>query len=595
MCWGAGPTLFFVAVESAVIAYLWHRNQLYDRDNVAFHSILLLQEIIQLLIWLSDPPPYPGPGGESLYNCSAANKGLSWLVAVTIWGVPYWWGHVATKAIAVPKEKFLPPGLAISRTKPYVTFDTGPGAQLKTYNTILRAQKRWAARFVVWMTCAMTGSRVLGLSLVGGKWPACTTAGPWGHQVWGPSVLVPIGVPARLLLAVTYVALCGTAIKLWARESYAIHVCLVGGSGSQTLVLLLLGIGWEAGAVWCFMASACCVGYLFEPYLFRRFGFAYRFGLNRTVFHVPRWVPGCGGRALPPMTSEWGVEQREARERAERERVNDPALWSDKDYRVFARKLAECVASGAAGARTFVAAVPGADPHARDPRDVVVGQLLQVVGAEPGPEADGGDHAPLPKGRPALLLHVFGHRDGGSVPAPNAAALHRREHVPLFTHGATRERRWADTGDLVGCAPAVVLVPLALSFQLLGVPEFDLLLDGSRMPEQTARKTWEALDHGAHWTFEMQQRRRDRAGGPNTVIAAADAGGRALFIASDAYVGKKGGYVFKKGRRGVGYYLDKCELERLSERAAGDPAAEGGMEAAGENEELDPLLPVVVR
>ncbi len=96
----------------------------------------------------------------------------------------------------------------------------------------------------------------------------------------------------------------------------------------------------------------------------------------------------------------------------------------------------------------------------------------------------------------------------------------------MFEHASgTRERRWADTDDLVGCQPATVRVPLALSFQLMGVPGFDLIsasgdgFNGDRMPQPTAKRLWKALKAPKYWSENQEQMRQTRAGTrPNEVF-----------------------------------------------------------------------------
>ena len=214
MCWGVGPTLFFVVVEFSVCAFVWRRNQLYDRDNVFFHVPLLLQEFLQLLIWLTDPDPYHGPGSETLYSCGAGNRVASWLVAVTVWALPLWCNVASTRAIPVPTPKFHPVG------------------GLEKYLSFRKRHLTLAGRFLLWLTGGMTVLTWLDL------WPACTTVGPWGHQVWGPAILIPGGMIPKLILTYGYVGLAATGILQWARESYAIKVFVISAAGTQTLVLL---------------------------------------------------------------------------------------------------------------------------------------------------------------------------------------------------------------------------------------------------------------------------------------------------------------------------------------------------------------------
>ncbi len=51
MCWSPTVSLAFALGETIALLFLWRRRARFDRDNVLLHLPLVVQEVLQALLW----------------------------------------------------------------------------------------------------------------------------------------------------------------------------------------------------------------------------------------------------------------------------------------------------------------------------------------------------------------------------------------------------------------------------------------------------------------------------------------------------------------------------------------------------------------
>ncbi|CAD7940368.1 unnamed protein product [Amoebophrya sp. A120] len=98
MCWSPQVAGGFAFAETLILIYLYRRNWLFDRSNVYFQIPLVLQEILQALLWPFVERTRMGNywweatwEDPALHRCSYANSVLSWLIAVVVNGTMVVW------------------------------------------------------------------------------------------------------------------------------------------------------------------------------------------------------------------------------------------------------------------------------------------------------------------------------------------------------------------------------------------------------------------------------------------------------------------------------------------------------------------------
>lgn len=210
MCWNYAVSASFALVETAVLLGVWLRDASLDRSNVLGFAPLVVQEALQALLWLTMP------------SCSAANRGLSMAVTITI--------HI------------LPLALAQRSTL---------RGQNRPLGIARRAARRWFWVFSVGTCCAMFFELM----------PSCTIKGPHGHQIW-PLLLIP--GPLRYVLWLLYFLHLVAPVRF--NPHHDLCDLLFNFVGGPTVLILWLYLGDEFGSAWCFFASALSLGMLLAPY-----------------------------------------------------------------------------------------------------------------------------------------------------------------------------------------------------------------------------------------------------------------------------------------------------------------------------------------
>jgi len=230
MCWGFQPTLVFVLAESIVLGVLIWRKEYNDRLNAFLHVPLFTQEAVQLALWaVLDKEINTTPD-----QCGPWNSLLSIAEAVIVGYVPGWFALYVSMSRETPsKVRQRLRGLAVL----------------------------WAGYTLIVIF------DVICLQMVG-MLPHCTTAGPWGHQIWPFLVVNPW--PLRILLCAIHLAFYCGFITISLVEVKFESVALGGFFAIYSLPpVLYLFIGNEWGSFWCFSASLICPFYLLEPTLLR--------------------------------------------------------------------------------------------------------------------------------------------------------------------------------------------------------------------------------------------------------------------------------------------------------------------------------------
>jgi len=94
MCWSPFVSLAFATVESIVLAYMWLRNRGFDRANAVFLLPLLVQEVLQALLWpevTEDRTEALGWDDPALHRCTSRNSAYSYAIMIAVCGVPVGW------------------------------------------------------------------------------------------------------------------------------------------------------------------------------------------------------------------------------------------------------------------------------------------------------------------------------------------------------------------------------------------------------------------------------------------------------------------------------------------------------------------------
>jgi len=257
MCWSAEVSLGFALAEFAILAYLWHRNQNYDRTNALLHVPIALQELGQFAIWLHIAPSPPFPEGNSLLQwatcgspaCSSQNKTWTFATMAVVGAVPLWITLVANFALTPSGVKLL---AGKAPAGPPLTICWKQRGKMAAQNALLytaSASAYFALALFYWSE---------------DDFPRCTCAGPHSHQIWPITT-----IPNRLIRAMVGIGyfLVGGGFALLP------HPSLVPSAFryiNLSMPFLVCFYGSEWGSVWCWASSMLCLIYLFEPCIFRR-------------------------------------------------------------------------------------------------------------------------------------------------------------------------------------------------------------------------------------------------------------------------------------------------------------------------------------
>ena len=253
MCWTAEVSFAFAGGEAVAMAYAYWRNKHFDRQNVLMLLPVMLQELVQGLLWpyvTANRDDAAGWDDPALHSCPRANRAYSFLIAIIVCGIPTWFEQRSRAEMrahnALLEMGEAPPWRKLMGELPTLTRPT------------IRA---WADRLCLVMTYVLILA-IFAFSLTVGGWgPAnCTTRGRYGHQVWAMMVWPrhwQQGCAALLYFA------CGGAFAWVPRPS--IVVPLLGLPLALLAVLAYFFMGPEAGSVWCWSASCLCIAMLAEP------------------------------------------------------------------------------------------------------------------------------------------------------------------------------------------------------------------------------------------------------------------------------------------------------------------------------------------
>jgi len=321
--------LGFSLAEATVLLYIFARDSRFDRANSIFHVPLVLQELVQALLW-----PHVG---ESSQACDEMNRALSLLITAVVVGVPLYFVLIALASQAALQasldaqaqerlgQGFCRKGHRMEAFETEVLhyfcsvcgtaelplrtrllgcrscdFDACTGCVEAAAAAAGTKPPRWAQLLLgrqpsLWASCmpgALRRTTKL-LAFVNVWWwflailfmhrriygkqsmeeessifdgPRCTTRGPYGHQVW-PMMVWGRRWWAKLCCALLYFTFGGGYVFI-PKPSY---LPIAFNALAFVAVTLYLLMGDEWGSVWCWLASCLCGLYLVEPFLFQRF------------------------------------------------------------------------------------------------------------------------------------------------------------------------------------------------------------------------------------------------------------------------------------------------------------------------------------
>lgn len=234
MCWSYEVTLAASVVETLSVLILCCRRQRNDCANARIILPFVLQEWLQVLLWLHM--------GASAYDCDEVNRVASVVVTYLVCAVPAW----------LSLQPFLINQPILKENRLLLLGGTlfGVGGCL--------------VHFVAGNAGWMGGS--------------CTYQGPWHHQVWPVMNMFYDFAPGWLGHAIGHVlslanfaAYAAGSAGLWITTvpSYLLGALLVVGVQGELLILVL---GPEWGSFWCFQASLLVTIAFVEPVLVQYLG-----------------------------------------------------------------------------------------------------------------------------------------------------------------------------------------------------------------------------------------------------------------------------------------------------------------------------------
>ncbi|CAK9101892.1 unnamed protein product [Durusdinium trenchii] len=287
MCWSLEVTLAFAAAETLALLALVGRARRYDRANAFLILPLVLQEWLQVILWMHI--------GETATECDGTNQAASAWVAYVVCAVPAWIS--LQPLLGAPHE--------------------------------LSDEHRQMCRSFVAMAilCGLCGALVqlLGSSF---RWMSsvCTYVGPWHHQIWPVmniqynifpgflgSLIGKVLSAGNLLLYM----ICSIGGFLAHRPSYVLPA-MVGLSAE----LLILVLGPEWGSFWCFQASGLSFVALLEPWLFESLG-------EPNLMQALMGGQGCGdpNMSCDFQSNKWFQSTRSASQASGFTRLGPGAWW----------------------------------------------------------------------------------------------------------------------------------------------------------------------------------------------------------------------------------------------------------------------------
>ena len=332
MCWSTEVTLAFVLLELGCCAIIAAQGL---HGLLLAYGPLVLQEVVQLLLWLEIDRHDPAVGGGT---CSAVNTALSFVELLLVCGlVPVGFALLAMRSLG-EWQAALAAALHADTLQLLATEDTEAVArEERRLSGSIRSLRRQRRR--LWLLVGVSGAVALfecgyaGWGWHAGWWsPFCTVAGPMGgHQLWpwmqprlpsssahaaggeGRAVPSELATPSELALRVAvwflYLLLVGVGVVSFRGEtlpeSPPLPACRRG-----RLPLLLLTVltpsflphlwwrwGAEFGSIWCWGASAAMLATLAEPRIARWAHRCHRSSLSAHKHRSLREAPdgGMGG------------------------------------------------------------------------------------------------------------------------------------------------------------------------------------------------------------------------------------------------------------------------------------------------------------
>ena len=82
MCWSTEVAAAASACEAVVLIYCWLRNEMNDRRHVVGHIPILLQEVVQAVLWMNMAEK------DTPSSCSQPNRLLSFAITCIVHAVP---------------------------------------------------------------------------------------------------------------------------------------------------------------------------------------------------------------------------------------------------------------------------------------------------------------------------------------------------------------------------------------------------------------------------------------------------------------------------------------------------------------------------
>ena len=325
MCWSPNVTLAFVIGECFVALVLCTRDEA-SRRFVVFVEPLILQEVLQWLLWREIESDEASAQLSSIPTCSPRNSWLSLTEMVVVLLLPTFWCWRARQSVGRHLTA-VEQAMSGDRAQLAVDGEEEEEAAGRIDHWLPRFEARGAHEQRHLDGCvAIAGAFGMGgiayatsFYSVGWWEPFCTTRGTrGGHQLWpwlqpalptfasrlasestrwldtlcggwvgraaawvgAPSAVELLQLHVSAGLALCYMMLLGVSLHLYRAETalgadatdklvgwLPQHALMV--LGPAFVVPLYLAYGFEAGSVWCWQASVTLALALLEPFVIR--------------------------------------------------------------------------------------------------------------------------------------------------------------------------------------------------------------------------------------------------------------------------------------------------------------------------------------
>lgn len=305
MCWSPTVSLAFALGETIALLFLWRRRARFDRDNVLLHLPLVVQEVLQALLWphvSADRSESAGWADQGLHQCTRYNAGYSYALLVVITAVPVWWTHRVAREDAIRHEEWASEGEGAHgwiRARMLLSRPAGRD-RFTRMATVIRRLHALLALVFAWLYLRADATKA-------SHWCAtCTTRGPHGHQVW-PFMVWP-NKAVEIAFFVVYFSISGGGIRLLSRPT--LFPLAIGVLAVATVPLYIF-LGAESGSIWCWAASTLVFMYIIEPHIIDRFGLLDPSTVDIVVAKLltraqKQAVQDAGRQALPVRDTMWG-------------------------------------------------------------------------------------------------------------------------------------------------------------------------------------------------------------------------------------------------------------------------------------------------